>query len=415
MKAMEVIHPRCAGIDVHKDTAVTCIRQSKAGDEADEEVRTFATTTAGLLELGDWLVQQQVPIAAMESTGVYWWPVWNLLEDRLKLMLVNSRDTKQVAGRKTDVRDGRWIAQLLSCGLLRPSFVPLQPQRELRDLTRGRTCLQQDKARVANRLQKILEQGNIKLASVATDVLGVSGRAMIRALIDGNMTPQQMADLARHPMRRKIPALTEALTGRVTAHQRFMLKMLLEQIETVESQVDQLDRRIEEAMGPLGKAAVEMLDEIPGINRRAAENILAEIGTDMSQFPTADKLASWAGLCPGNHQSGGKRGSGRMPDGNRWLKATLNQCAWAATRQKDSYFAAQFRHLRARRGVKRAVMAVAHSQLCICWHLLKHGEAYKDLGPGHFENADADRTRRQAVKRLERLGYTVHLEKKGVA
>jgi len=415
MKAMEVIHPRCAGIDVHKETAVTCIRQSRAGDEADEEVRTFATTTAGLLELGDWLVKQQVPIAAMESTGVYWWPVWNLLEDRLKLMLVNPRQTKQAPGRKTDVRDGRWIAQLLSCGLLSPSFVPPKPQRELRDLTRGRSSLLQDKARVANRLQKILEQANIKLASVATDVLGVSGRAMIRALIDGTLTPEQMAELARHPMRRKIPALTLALTGQVTAHHRFMLKMLLEQIESIENQVDQLDRRIGEVMGPLEKTALEMLDEIPGINRRAAENILAEIGADMSPFPTAGHLASWAGLCPGNHQSGGKRGSGRMPDGNRWLKATLNQCAWAASRQKESYFAAQFRRVRARRGVKRAIMAVAHSQLCVCWQLLKHGQAYHDLGRDYFEHADEERTRRQAVRRLERLGYAVHLEKKDAA
>jgi transposase len=411
MKAMEVIHPRCAGIDVHQKTAVVCIRQSRPGDEADEQVRTFATTTIGLLELGDWLVEQQVPIAAMESTGVYWKPVWNLLEDRLKLILANSRDTSQVPGRKTDTKDGRWIAQLLSCGLLRPSFVPPRPQRDLRDLTRGRTSLMQDKARVANRLQKILEDTNIKLAGVATDVLGVSGREMIRALIDGKMSPAQMADLARGQLRNKIPALSHALTGKVTEHHRFMLKMLLEQIEHFEGQVAQLDERIGKVMGPLEETARELLDEIPGINRRAAENILAEIGTDMSQFPTADHLASWAGLCPGNNQSGGKRRSGRMMDGNGWLKGTLNQCAWAASRKKDSYFAAQSRRIAARRGVKRAIMAVAHSQLCICWQLLKHGQAYQDLGQDYFKQTEDGRTR-NLVKRLEKMGYEVRLEKK---
>jgi transposase len=415
MKAMEVIHPRCAGIDVHKETAVVCIRQSRPGDEADEQVRTFATTSAGLLELGDWLVENQVSIAAMESTGVYWKPVWNLLEDRVKLILANSRDTKQVPGRKTDAKDGRWIAQLLSCGLLKPSFVPPRPQRDLRDLTRGRTSLMQDKARVANRLQKILEDANIKLSDVASDVLGVSGREMIRALIEGKMTPQQIAELARLRLRQKIPALSQALTGKVTGHHRFMLKMLLEQIEQAEARIARLDERIAEVMSPLEQTARDLLDEIPGINGRAAESILAEIGFDMSRFPTADHLASWAGMCCGNNQSGGKRRSGRMPDGNGWLKGVLNQCAWAASRTKDSYFAAQFRRVAARRGVKRAVMAVAHSQLCICWHLLKNGEQYKDLGADYFDRTDEDRTRRNLVRRLEKLGYEVRVEKKPAA
>jgi transposase len=415
MKAMEVIHPVCAGIDVHKDTAVVCIRRTRVGDEADEQVRTFATTTAALLELGDWLVEQQVPIVALESTGVYWKPVWNLLEDRVKVILVNSQQTKQVPGRKTDNKDGRWIAQLLSCGLLRPSFVPRQPQRELRDLTRGRCSLLQDKARVTNRLQKILEDANIKLASVATDVMGVSGREMIRALIDGKMTPDQMAELARKQLRLKIPQLKQALTGKVTEHHHFMLKMLMEQIEHIEQQIAELDRRIEQVMSPLFQTARKMLDEIPGIDRRAAENILAEIGADMSQFPSADHLASWAGLCPGNNQSGGKRRSGRMTQGDRWLKATLNQCAWAAGRKKDSYFAAQFHRIAARRGVKRATMAVAHSILCICWELLKHGQTYQDLGRNYFERTDEERIKRYMVNRLKKMGYEVQLSKKDAA
>jgi transposase len=411
MKAMEVIHPCCAGIDVHKETVVVCIRRTGVGGEAQEQVRTFATTTAALLELGDWLVEQQAPIAAMESTGVYWKPVWNLLEDRLKVILVNSQQTKQTPGRKTDAKDGRWIAQLLSCGLLRASFVPPQEQRELRDLTRTRASLLQDKARVANRLQKILEDANIKLASVASDVLGVSGRDIIRSLIGGKMSAAMMADLARQKLRLKIPQLTEALNGRATEHHRFMLKLHLEQIERMEEEIGQLDRRIEEVMSPLERRAIETLDEIPGIDCRAAQNILAEIGAEVSAFPDADHLASWAGMCPGNNQSGGKRRSGRMTQGNRWLKSTLNQCAWAASRKKNSYFQAQFRRVTSRRGVKRAAMAVAHSLLCICWELLKQGQCYQDLGGDYFERHDEERVKRQLVNRLKRLGYEVKLEK----
>jgi transposase len=412
---MEVIHHCCAGIDVHKDTAVGCIRKTCPDGKIGEEVRTFQTTTAGLLQLGDWLVGQEVPIAAMESTGVYWKPVWNLLESRLDLMLVNSRDTKQAPGRKTDVRDGRWIAQLLACGLLKRSFVPPLPQRELRDLTRTRVSLLQDKARVANRLQKILEDANIKLASVASDVLGVSGREMIRALINGSNLPQQMAEMARGKMRSKIPQLTAALTGHVSQHHRFMLQLLIDEIEHFELHVAKLDRRIAEVMSPLENQALQRLDEIPGIDRRAAENVLAEIGADMSRFPSPDHLAAWAGMCPGNNQSAGKRRSGRMTDGNHWLKSTLNQCAWAASRKKTSYFAAQYRRITARRGVKRAIMAVAHSQLCICWQLLKHGQVYQDLGCDYFIQSNADRVKRHLVKRLETLGYTVTLNKKDAA
>jgi transposase len=412
---MEVIHRVCCGLDVHKDSIVACVRHVSDDGRVNDPVRTFATTTAGLLQLGDWLAEQQVKVAAMESTGVYWKPVWNLLESRVELMLVNPQHIKQVPGRKTDVKDAQWIAQLLSCGLLKPSFVPDRPQRELRDLTRTRTSVMQDKARLVNRLQKQLEDANIKLGSVASDVMGASGRDMIHALIEGKLSPRQMAELARYRLRSKIPQLTEALTGGVNEHHRFMLKLLLEQIEHFEGHVAKLDARIEEVMGPLEQKAVELLDEIPGLDVRAAQNVVAEIGSDMSRFPTAGHLASWAGLCPGNNQSAGKRKSGRMTDGNRFLKGTLNQCAWAASRKKDSYFAAQHRRIASRRGVKRATMAVAHTQLCICWELLKHGQCYQDLGRDYFERLNEDRVTHQLVKRLERLGYQVKLEKANAA
>jgi transposase len=412
---MEVMHRCCCGIDVHKDTIVACVRRIDAEGGACDEVRTFGTTTAGILELGDWLAGTGVPIAAMESTGVYWKPLWNLLEGRMKLLLVNARDVRQVPGRKTDVKDSQWIAQLLSCGLLKASFVPDRPQRELRDLTRTRACVLQDKARVANRLQKTLEDANIKLGSVASDVLGASGRDMIRALIDGQMTPAEMADLARYRMRVKIPQLTQALRGEVNAHHRFMLRLLLDQVEHLEREVAQIDARIEAVLGPLEQAAVAILDEIPGIDQRAAENIVAEIGTDMKRFATAGHLACWAGICPGNHRSAGKRRSGRMMEGNRWLKATLNQCAWAASRKKDSYFAAQHRRLAARRGVKRATMAVAHSQLCVCWELLSQGTTYQDLGHDYFDRLNEEGLKRNLVRRLEKLGYGVKLEKHAAA
>ena len=412
---MELMHGCCCGLDVHKETVVACVRRVGPEGGVREEVRSFATTTAGILELGDWLYGQGVTIAAMESTGVYWKPVWNLLEGRLELMLVNARDVKQVPGRKTDVKDCQWIAQLLSCGLLRASFVPLRPQRELRDLTRTRWSLLADKSRIANRLQKTLEDANIKLGSVASDVLGASGRDMIRALIEGKLSPQQIAELARYRMRSKIPQLREALEGQVNEHHRFMLRLLLDQVEHFEQQIKKLDERIEAVMSPLERQAVQILDEIPGIDCRSAQNVLAEIGTDMSRFPSAAHLASWAGLCPGNNQSAGKRRSGRMMEGNRWLKATLNQCAWAASRKKDSYFQAQHRRIASRRGVKRATMAVAHTQLCVCWELLLNGQCYEDLGRDYFDRLDEDRTKRHLIGRLEKLGYQVTLQKNEAA
>lgn len=412
---MELVHRCCCGLDVHKQTVVACLRRTRARGRVQEQVRSFATTTAGLLDLGQWLAAEGVTIAAMESTGVYWKPLWNLLEGQLELMLVNARDVKQVPGRKTDVKDCQWIAHLLSCGLLRASFVPERPQRELRDLTRTRASMLADKARVANRLQKTLEDANIKLGDVASDVLGASGRDMIRALIEGTHSPAQMAELARRRLRAKIPQLREALTGQANEHHRFMLKLLLEQVEHMEEQIRRLDERIEAVMSPVQKNAVRMLDEIPGLDTRAGQNVVAEIGTDMNRFPTSGHLASWAGLCPGNNQSAGKRRRGRMMEGNRWLKATLNQCAWAASRTKGSYFSAQHRRIAARRGVKRATMAVAHAQLCICWELLKQGQCYEDLGPDYFDRLNEDRVKRHLIHRLEKLGYQVTLQRNDAA
>jgi transposase len=334
-----------------------------------------------------------------------------VLGERLSLMLVNARHIKQVPGRKTDVKDCQWIAQLLQHGLLKASFVPERPLQELRDLTRQRAQLTQEKARVANRLHKTLEDANIKLASVASDVLGVSGRKMIRALIDGDKTPQQMADLALRKLREKVPQLREALDGKVTPHHRFMLGQLMGQVEHLEGQVEAFDQRIEQVMRPFEKKAVGMLDKVPGIDARAAQDILAEIGTDMGRFPSAAHLASWAGMCPGNNASAGKRKSGRTTDGDRWLKRTMTQSAWAASRTKGSYYQSQYRRLAARRGKKRAAVAVAHAQLVTIYHMLRDGTEYKDLGADHFDNLAESRRTRQHVKALERMGYRVTVEK----
>jgi Transposase and inactivated derivatives len=408
---MDTIYPDCAGLDVHKDSVYACVRHLSPGGKVRQEVRAFGTATRALLELSDWLAGEGVTHVAMESTGVYWKPVWNVLEDRFDVMVVNARHIKQVPGRKTDVKDCQWIAQLLQHGLLKASFVPDRPLRELRDLTRQRAQLIQERSRVANRVQKTLEDANIKLASVASDALGASGRQMIQALIDGNQTPEQMADLARRRLREKIPQLREALSGKVTDHHRFMLRQLMEQMRHLEGQVETFDARIEQVMGPLQQAAVGMLDQIPGLDVRAAQNIVAEIGVDMSRFPSAAHLSAWAGLCPGNNRSAGKRKRGKMTEGNRWLKRTLTQCAWAASRTKGSYFQVQYRRLAGRRGKKRAAAAVGHSQLVVAYHMLRDGTAYEDLGPNHFDNLVESQRTGHLVKRLEKLGFRVTLEK----
>lgn len=416
---VEVVNARCCGLDVHKETVVGCMRLVSPDGKLQQEIRTFATTTRELLKLGDWLAQECVTSVAMESTGVYWKPIWNLLEGRttadgrlIALMLVNARHMKNVPGRKTDIKDCQWIAQLLAAGLLSPSFVPERPQRELRDLTRQRAQLVGDKARVANRLQKVLEDANIKLSSVASDVLGASGRDMLWAIIEGKMTPAEMAELARMRLRAKIPQLTEALKGGVRPHHQFMLKTVMEQVEHLEKLIKQFDERIEEVMSPLERAAVEKIDQVPGFDRRSAQNVVAEIGVDMNRFPTSAHLASWAGMCPGNNESAGKRRSGRTNDGDKWLKRTLNQSAWAASRTKASYFRSLFDRIRRRRGFKRANIAVGHSQLCIIYHLLKGDQDYADLGVNYFDSlsTNKERLKQQLVKKLEKLGHKVTLE-----
>jgi transposase len=407
---MDLLYKSCAGLDVHKKTVVACVRRVDAKGHVRQETRTFGTMTRQLLELGDWLAQRQVTHVAMESTGEYWKPIWNLLEDQFEILLVNAQHIKQVPGRKTDVKDAEWIAQLLQHGLLRSSFVPPAPQRELRELTRQRRQLIQAKARVANRIQKVLEDANIKLGSVAADVLGVSGRSMLRAIIAGEQDPAVLAEMARGRMRAKIPELRLALQGGVSNHHRFLLRLFLEEVEQHEAWIARLSERIvAELPSPFGEA-VDRLATIPGIDRRAAEDILAETGIDMDQFPTAGHLASWTGMSSGNHESAGKRKSGRTTKGNRWLRATLVQVAWAASHTKDSYLGAQYRRLAARRGKKRALVALGHTILVIIYQLLKKQTTYRELGPDYFERLDSNRLTQSLVRRLERLGHKVTLE-----
>ncbi len=401
---MERVYPRCCGLDVHKNSVWACARV-----DGRQSIETFGTSTRELLRLGDWLAGLGVTTVAMESTGVYWQPVWNLLEDRFELMLVNAQHIKQVPGRKTDLKDCQWIAELLEHGLLKPSLVPPRPQRELRELTRQRTQLLGDRARVVNRVQKTLEGANIKLASVATDITGKSGRAILEALVEGKLTPEQMAELVHKRMEAKKPALREALAGHVTAHHRFMLKQLLGQIDHLDRMIETFDARVEEVMSPLEHESVRRLDEVPGFDKRTGQNVVAEIGTDMSRFPSARHLASWAGLCPGNHESAGKRKSGRTRKGNRWLKTALTQAAWGASRTRASYFSVQHRRLTTRRGVKRASVAVAHSLLTVSYCLLSRPQEYVDLGVKHVAH-DAEQKVQKMVNRLRRLGYSVELK-----
>jgi transposase len=407
---MDTLYPCCAGLDVHKDTVVACVRRRDAGGRVATQTRTFGTMTGALLELADWLAGEGVTHVAMESTGVYWKPIWNLLEDQFEVLLVNAQHVKQVPGRKTDVKDSEWLAQLLQVGLLRGSFVPLTPQRQLRELTRQRRQLIQAKAAVANRIQKVLEDANVKLGSVATDVLGVSGRDMLRALIAGRDDPEALAELARRRLRAKIPQLRQALRGRVTDHHRFLLRLLLEEVEHHEAWIARVSERIAEVLpAPFGEA-MQRLATVPGIDARAAENLLAEIGVDMKQFPSAAHLASWAGVCSGNRESAGKRQSGRATKGNRWLRATLVQVAWAASHTKGTYLAAQYRRLAGRRGTKRALLALGHTILVIVYHLLKRRTTYSELGADYFDRLETTRLTRALVRRLERLGHKVVLE-----
>jgi len=406
---METLYPRCAGIDVHKNNVVVCARCADGPGKPREEVRTFATMTGDLLALADWLAGQGITHVAMESTGVYWKPVFHLLEGRFQVVLVNAQHIKQVPGRKTDVKDCQWIAQLLAHGLLKASFVPPEPIRELRDLTRQRTQLIGERAAAANRIQKVLEDCNIKLASVATDVLGASGRDMLEALIAGEADPEKLAELARKRLREKIPQLRRALQGRVTEHHRFLLRLHLDHITQLEELIGRLGVRIEEALAPFAEA-LQRLQTIPGVSQRVAETVLAEVGPDGGPFATAAHQASWAGMCPGNDESAGKRRSGRTTKGNRWLKRILVQAAWAASRARGTYLQAQYRRLAKRRGRKKALVAVGHTLLVVMYHVLKRGTTYQELGPDFLDRLEPERLTRQLVQRLEKLGHKVTLE-----
>lgn len=406
---MENIFHCCAGLDVHKESVEACVRRLELSGQLHQQTRRWATMTRDILMMAEWLEAYGVTHVAMESTGVYWKPIFNILESRFQVLLVNARHLKQVPGRKSDIRDCQWIAQLLQHGLLKGSFIPPRPQRELRDLTRHRVQLVEEKTRTSNRIEKVLEDANIKLGSVASEVLGVSGRAMIKALIEGNKEPAEMADLARRQLRGKIPQLEKALEGYLTEHHRFLLRLLWKELTQQEALIAELEARIEEVARPLA-TAIECLDEVPGLDRHVAEVILAEVGPEMSPFPTHQNLVAWAGMCPGNEESAGKRRKRRITPGNRWLKRSLVQAAWAATHTKNSYLASQYRRLVGRRGKKRALIAVGHSILVIVYHLLKNGTRYRDLGVDFFDRLEPERLTRYYVKRLQKLGHNVILE-----
>ena len=407
---MDVIVERCAGLDVHNATVTACVRYPGPSRERAQALHTLGTTTPDLLALRDWLAAHRVTHVAMESTGVYGKPVYYTLEDGFpEVLLVNATHVAKVPGRKTDVADCVWIAQLLECGLLRGSFVPPPAIRELRDLTRYRKTLIQDRTREVNRLHKVLEDAGLKLASVATDVLGASGRAMLTALVDGTTDPGLLADLARGRLRAKLPALRQALTGRFRDHHAFLLTQLLAHLDYLDEALVTLSQEIEGHLAPFAEAAAR-LQSMPGVKARTLETILAEIGVDMRRFPTAGHLASWAGLCPGNNETGGKRRRGRVRKGNRWLKAALVEASLAAIRTKGSYFGAVYRRICRHAGHNVAIVAVAHAILEIAWHLLAQGTTYRELGADYLHRRNTEQTARRHVRFLETLGYRVTLE-----
>jgi len=407
---MDVIYERCAGLDIGKNEVTACLRTPGESGRRRQEIRTYPTFTAHLKALADWLAHEQVTQVVMEATGQYWKPVWYVLEERgFELMLVNARHVKILPGRKTDVADAAWLAELLEHGLLRGGFVPPAAIRELRDLTRYRKRLVQTHTSESQRIEKTLEDAGIRLGSVASHVLGVSGRAILRGLIAGELDPQVLAALARGRLRAKSTQLREALEGRFTAHHALLVRLALEHIEQLERSIAELDAEVDRLMGPFSEAR-HHLDTIPGVGKRAAECLIAEIGVDMSVFPSADHLASWAGVCPGNNITGGKRRSGKTRKGDVWLADVLTECAWAAARTRTTYLAAQFWRLARRIGKKKAAIAVGHSMLVIAWHLLARDCDYEDLGGDYFARRDTDRARQRAVAQLQALGYQVTLQ-----
>jgi transposase len=453
---MDVVYPRCCGLDVHKKSVVACRLTPGPTGPPLREVRTFGTLTDELLALADWLTAAGITHVAMESTGVYWKPVYNLLEGQFELLLVNAAHIKAVPGRKTDVKDAEWLADLLRHGLLRASFVPARPQRELRELTRYRTSLVRERTAEVNRVQKVLEGANIKLSSVASDLMGVSGRAILAALVAGQTDGERMAQLARGKLREKLPELERALVGQFGAHQRFLVARQLAHLEWLEELIAQVSEEIGQRMARLlgpgtddapprgergakgseeagsagsgerlaaegapatGSApacteAIERLKTIPGVGQRTAETIVAEIGLEMSRFPSDRHLAAWAGLAPGNNESAGKRKSGQSRKGSPWLRGMLVEAAQAAGRTKETYLCAQYQRLKARRGKKRAAVAVAHTILVIAYHLLKNQTSYEELGGNYYDERDRQGVKRRAIQRLESLGYQVTLETK---
>lgn len=439
---MQVVYTHCAGMDVHKKTVVVCRNRAKGKRGVEQEVKTFGTTTPELLELVEWLKEWGCSQVAMESTGDYWKPVYNLMEGIFEVLLTNAQHVKNVPGRKTDLSDAEWLTDLLRHGLLKGSFIPPKAQRDLRDLTRYQTKLVQERVRQVNRVQKALEGANIKLASVASDIFGVSGRAMLEELIAGQTDPTLMAELAKGRLRQKIGALEKALTGQVEAHHRFVLAQLLSHIDYLDEKLVLLEKRIEQQLATMGTLslptmaegadvtewlieralswplaqplpailAVALLTTIPGVDWKIGVVIVAELGTDMSYFPSAKHAAAWSGLAPGNHQSAGKRYSGKTKPGNQALKTTLSQAAWAASRTKGTYLSSQYRQLVRRRGKKRAIIAVAHSIIISAYHMLSRHEVYRELGDNYFDERRKAAVVNRLTRRLSKLGYSVRLE-----
>lgn len=432
---MRVLYERVAGLDIHKKTVVACRMRVTGDKRVERETRTFGTMMADLLGLHDWLSEWDVAQVALESTADYWKPVFNILEEGFEVVLVNAQHVKKVPGRKTDASDAEWLAELMLHGLLKASFIPAKPQRELRELTRYRTTVVRERARIINRVEKLLESTNIKLSSVVTDVMGVSARAMLTELAAGVTDPQALAELAKGRLRNKIKELEGALIGTISPNQRFILARQLSHIDFLDEQIEAFNGQISQHLQEMAPAAVkddeagdggssgqvateslswteavELLDTIPGIDQRTAEIILAEIGLDMSQFPTADDLASWAGFAPGNHQSGGKRYSGRTTKGNRPISAALTQAAWAASRTKETWLKARYHRLVARRGKKRAIVALGRSILVSVWHMLSKRQPYQDLGADYYDQRRKESKLTYLTKQLTRLGFAVQLD-----
>jgi transposase len=408
---MQTLVERGSGLDVHQATVVACLLIVLKNGQVQKQVRTFGTTTRELMGLREWLLSGGCTHVAMESTGVYWKPIYAILEGAFEIVVANAQHVKKVPGRKTDVKDAEWIADLLCHGLLRPSFVPPSPIRELRDLTRYRRKLVESRTAERNRLLKLLETANIKLASVATDVFGVSGLLMLHALVEGEATAQEMAELAKKQLRKKIPELELALEGKVEEHHRFLLRVQLRRLQTVEEDLGILEQRIQEKLKPYA-AQFTLLQEIPGIDETLAAAIIAELGVDMGVFENVSQLSSWAGVCPGNNESAGKRRSSRIPKGNVYLKTALVEAANSAAKAKGTYLRDKFYRLKARRGYKRAAVAVGHKILLAIYHMLSHQVCYNELGDVYLDNLNKHQVTRNLINRLERLGYAVTLQQK---